>query len=676
MSDEKRQSSMGDVTEVKDLGVQCDVVPGLEGLTSCAATSQILARMQDDQISTAWDRQNTMKPCPIGAAGVCCNTCKMGPCRLIEGKEGKDRGVCGVTIETVVARQFGKFVAAGTACHSDHGREVAELMIAVSEEKAPGYRIKDTIKLYALAEEWGIELEGRSDLEIGGDVGRKALAEFSNQHGEGAFISRAPAKRIEKWREMGIIPRGNDREVVELMHRTNQGMDQQYKNLMKQVSRTAMADGWIGSMVATELQDIIFGTPAPATGEVNLGVLEPDYVNLVFHGHEPSVTELMVEYSLTPEVQAKAEAVGAKGFNMAGICCTANEQMVRHGVSIAGSYSAQEVVMGTGIVDGMVVDVQCVIEGLGEVAKHYHTKLLTTSPKAMIEGVQHVETDHSNAQEQAKAIVDMVIENFKNRDPSKINPVKDKMPAVAGYSFEYIKYMLGGKFRASFRPLNDAIIDGRIRGVAAVVGCDTPVTNNKEGTSEAAHVELVKKLIANDVLVVQTGCSATVSGKAGLLTPEAMEMAGPGLRSICEAVGIGPVLHAGACVDNSRILVALAEMVHEGGIGEDIDELPVAGAAPDWMDAKAIAIGQYFVDYGVYVAFRPTLPVTGSTEFQKYIFEDYEQISGGKWAQFDKWEDMADGMLAHIDKKREALGINGEQERVLYDMEMRRDLEV
>jgi carbon-monoxide dehydrogenase catalytic subunit len=232
--------------------------------------------------------------------------------------------------------------------------------------------------------------------------------------------------------------------------------------------------------------------------------------------------------------------------------------------------------------------------------------------------------------------------------------------------------MLGGIFRSSYHPLNDNIINGRTRGVAGVVGCNNARTPHNE-----AHISMVKELIKNDILVIQTGCSAMASAMAGLMVPEAAaEFAGKGLASVCEAVGIPPVLHVGSCVDNSRILVAATAMVKDGGLGDDISDLPVAGAAPEWMSEKAISIGQYFVASGVFTVFGVTWPTIGSEELTSYLFNDFESIYGGKWAFEPDPIKAAHLMIDHIDKKRKALGIDKARERVLYDMDMRRELDV
>lgn len=641
------------------------------------ASNKMIAKAARDGANTAFDRAATMKPCPIGMVGSCCKNCGMGPCRvpLPKGKEEtpeekrKRRGICGATAETIAARNFIRMVAGGAAAHSDHGRGVAELFLAAVKGEAPGYEIKDEQKLLQLALDLGVEIGERSNQEIAIDIGEKCLAEFGKQEGELLFLRRAPLKRQELWRREGVAPRGIDREIVEIMHRTHIGVDQDYKNLLRQGVRASIGDGWGGSMIATELQDILFGTPAPVLGKVNLGVLSKDEVNLVIHGHEPLLSEMIVIAAQDPEMVKLAQSKGAKGINLAGICCTANEILMRHGIPLAGNFLQQELALVTGVVDAMVVDIQCIMQSLTDVAQCYHSKIITTSPKAKIDGAIHIEFDEHHAMESAKAIVKTAIENFPNRGMN-IDIPEEQTDLVAGFSHETINYLLGGLFRASYRPLNDNIINGRIRGVAGVVGC-----NNARVKHDNNHVTMVKELIKNDVLVLQTGCSAIACAKAGLMVPEAAaKYAGEGLASVCETVGIPPVLHLGSCVDNSRILMAATAMVKDGGLGDDISELPLAGAGPEWMSEKAISIGQYFVASGVFTVFGVNWPTLGSKEVTDFLFKDFEKIYGGMWAFEPDPIAAAQLMIAHIDKKRAALGIDKARERVLYDMAMRREM--
>jgi carbon-monoxide dehydrogenase catalytic subunit len=660
----------------------------LEKLSIDVAAQEMLKKAAAEGVETIFDRAKTMKPCPIGAEGACCRICAQGPCRVPPPKkkageesaeEKKQRmGLCGATAETIVARNFARMVAAGTSSHSDHARGVAKLFIEVANGRTQGYQIKDVAKLRTVARDWGVattegegdEAKPRSPEAIAQELGPKVLAEFGQQDGEVTYVKRAPKKRQEIWRKMGVAPRGIDIEVVELMHRTHMGVDQDYHSLMKQSTRCALADGWAGSMISTDLQDIMFGCPVPIAGEINLGVLKEDHVNVVMHGHEPLLPEMLFVASQDPELIKAAQSRGAKGIQLAGMCCSANEVLMRHGVPVAGNYLHQELAVITGAVDALVVDVQCEMQALENVAQCYHTKIITTDPRARMPLATHIEFDEHHALDVAKKIILTAIDNFPNRKAPVMIPSASS-PTIVGFSYETIRYLLGGVIRGSYYTLNDNVIGGRVRGVAGVVGC-----NNCRTTQDSSHMTLIKELLKNDVIVLSTGCAAMAAGKYGLLTPEAAsKYCGPGLAEVCEAVGLPPVLHMGACVDNSRILMAATACVKAGGLGTDISDLPAAGAAPEWMSEKAIAIGQYFVASGVYTVFGVTWPTTGSEILTDYLFKGIEEEYGGKWDFVQDPEEMARRMIAHIDLKRKALGIDKARERVLYDMAMRRELE-
>jgi len=482
---------------------------------------------------------------------------------------------------------------------------------------------------------------------------------------------RAPAPRQEIWKKFDITPRAVDREITESLHRSTMGVDQDYKNLLMHASRVALADGWGGAMLATELQDILFGTPYPGRGEINMGVLKSDEVNIIVHGHEPILSEMIAVASQDDHLLAEAKKVGANGINVAGTCCTANELLMRHGIPIAGNFLNQELVIATGAIELMAVDVQCVMQGLTTVAKCYHTKLVTTADKAKITDVEHVAMNEENALDSAKELVKMAIDNFKNR--GEVYIPKHKNSAVGGFSFESINYMLGGRSRASFRPMNDTIINGRIRGIVGIVGCTNP-----KMPQDMTHTTLARELIKRDVLVLTTGCATIACGKQGLANPKmALDWAGPGLREVCEAVGIPPVLACGSCVDNTRLLVSCSEIVREGGLGQDLSELPVAGACLESVSEKALAIGQYFVASGLLVVFAEgTIPVRGSDNVCDYLFNGIEKDFGGRWAIESDPAKAAEIILEHIEKQRDALGINKQGERKLYDMADRRELSV
>lgn len=642
------------------------------GCESCneitgASTKDLLNQDLAKQVRTAYDRieDRGVASCLFGSGGTCCRNCNMGPCQIIDGVESMI-GICGATASTVVARNFARTVAAGTAAHTDHAREMVMGFIETAKGNTP-HGIKDIAKLHDMAKIFGVDIEGRDKNEIALELGEKALAEFGQQKGTLAMLKRAPEKQQKIWKEKGVEPRGIDREVVETMHRTHMGVDQDYKNVMKQAARCSLADGWGASMLSTELTDIMFGTPVPKRAIVDLGVLKADQVNVTVHGHEPLLAEALCLAAEDEALLALAKKVGAKGINLAGVCCTGNEILMRRGIPVAGSFIQQEMVLATGAVEAMVVDVQCVMQSVAQVVKEKHTDIITTNYRAKMPDAIHMQFEEEDALGSAKRILTHAINNFKKRGEYYI-PKNNKIDVVVGFSHETINYMLGGRFRQSYRPLNDNIINGRIKGIGALVGCE------HYKYSDDVHFKIAVELLKNNVLVLATGCAAQALGRMGLMRPEAAsEYCGAGLAEVCETVGMPPVLHVGSCVDNSRLLIALTEIVKEGGLGDDISEIPACGTAPLWMSEKAVAIGQYFVTSGAHVIFQ-NLPITGSKQMSDFILDGIKEEYGACWDCEEDPVKLAQKMIKAIDGKREALGINKKQDRVLFDMEMRRDL--
>jgi carbon-monoxide dehydrogenase catalytic subunit len=645
----------------------------LKKRSSDKAAQKIIACMADAGQQNAWDRLEAQLPqCGFGRLGVCCRICSMGPCRIDPFEDGPQTGICGADADTIAARNLLRMIAAGAAAHSDHGRDIAHTFKMAVESDTCDYMIKDESKLREVAARYGIYTKNRQIKEIAGELVDVVMNEFGKQ--EGTLLSAtayAPPVRQKLWKQLGVTPRSIDREIVEIMHVTHMGVGSDYKTLLKQGIRCSLSDGWGGSLIATELSDILFGSPQPIRFIANLGVLDEKQVNIIVHGHEPTLSDIIVAVSQEDELVKLAKEKGAAGINIAGMCCTANEILMRHGIPVAGNFLQQELAIMTGAVEVMLVDVQCIMPALSSLCGCFHTKLITTSPKCRMAGAEHIEFHEDKAVQVARQIIKTAIENFTNRKGEvKIPKVTER--GIAGFTTENTFYNLGGRFRGSYRPLNDAIISGRLRGAAGVVGC-----NNPKQPHDECHLAMIKELIKNDVLIVSTGCSAIAAGKAGLMRPDAAaKYCGKGLQEICETVGIPPVLHVGSCVDNSRILTILANIVAEGGLGEDISDLPVAGAAPEWMSEKAVSIGMYFVASGVFTIIAEPLPVLGAPNLTHYLTDEIENELGGKWVFERDPIKAAQRMIEHIESKREALGINVKRERKLYDMADRRALTV
>ncbi len=630
------------------------------------ASIEMLKKAEADCIDTCFSRVASQHAqCGFGKNGLCCRICNMGPCRI---SAKAPLGVCGADADTIVARNYLREVASGTAAHSDHGRRLVLLMKKVAQGMGGNYSIQDERALREAATKFGIENDHRSVNEIAAELAGRFLDEFMAQEESLKTLRLAPLKRQGVWRTHDLEPKGIDRMIVESLHRTNMGVDHDYRNVLLSAFRTSLADGWGGSRIASIVSDILFGTPEPVRSKANLGVLGERTANVLVHGHEPALSEMLAAASSDPEIIGYARKAGAEGVTLAGICCTANEILIRHGIPVAGNFLQQELAIITGAVEMMITDVQCCMASLPNVAKAYHTEIVSTSDLARTIGATHQPFDEENAYENAKTLLKRAIDNFKFRDPAKVAIPNAARPLVAGFSVNAIKYMLGGSFRSSFRPLNDAIIQGRIQGVAGIVGC-----NNPRSQMDFYINTLTRELLKRDVLVLKTGCAAIASAKEGMLTPEAaLEHSGKGLREVCEAVGMPPVLHMGSCVDNSRILEAATEILAEGGLGDDLSSLPAVGVAPEWMSEKAIAIGCYFVASGINVILGHPFHISGSDNVTRFLNEDTQGLFGASFHVFPDPLQAATAIMEIIQEKRRKLGIHRKAERKLLDMKDRR----
>ncbi len=598
-------------------------------------------------IETVWDRLAKQEPqCGYCQLGTSCRICTMGPCRVDPFGDGPQKGVCGADADIIVARNLARMVAAGASAHSDHGRDILETLHLVGEGMTDAYKISDGAKLRRLAAEYGIVTEGKNDQEVAHALAWQMMEDFGMRHEGLVMAKRAPQARQDLWHKTATYPRGIDRENVEMLHRTNMGVDNDYVNILLQAVRTALSDGWGGSMLATELSDVLFGVPTPRTSQMNLGVLKADQVNIVLHGHNPMLSEVIVVASQDPELLELAMSKGAQGINLAGLCCTGNEVLMRKGIPMAGNHLMQELCIITGAVEMMVVDYQCIMPAVAETAKCFHTKVISTFDKAKFPGVEHISFNPEQGLAIGKQIVRAAVENYSNRIPSRVRIPVSSVPVMTGFSIEAILAALGG----TPKPLIDAIVAGSIRGAVGVVGC-----NNPKIKQDLGHTELTKRLIENDILVLVTGCATVADGKAGLLVPEAAELAGPGLKAVCKALGIPPVLHVGSCVDNSRIIALGAALANT--LGVDISALPLAGAAPEWYSEKAVAIGVYVVASGIYTVLGIAPPVFGSPNIVKLLTEGLEGVLGATFAVEPDPNRAAALIRRHIEKKRQGLGL-------------------
>ena len=595
--------------------------------------------------------KNQTPHCKFGEEGVCCRICSMGPCRITKKAP---RGICGCDVHGIVGRNYLKFTAGGSATHSDHGREICHTLY---ESSADGcYQVKDPEKLIRIAKEWGVETEGKDIYDLAHEVAEMGLWEYGKPFGTQRFLKRAPQSQQELWEKKELAPRAIDREVSSSLHMAHMGCSSLPEALIKQSIRAGLSDGWGGSMMGTEFSDVLFGTPKPIDTEANLGVMVEENVNIVVHGHDPSLSEMVCEYADSPEMIAYAKEMGAKGITVSGVCCTSNEVAMRRGIPMAGNFLQQENVVLTGACEAIVVDVQCIFPALGPLSKCFHTKFITTSPIAQMPDSEFIRFDAKTAGEKAKLIVKTAIENFKNRKPELVHIPQLKQKATVGYSVEAIIKCLDGVANSqvdemgTVKPLLQCVTSGVLRGAVAMVGC-----NNPKIRPDLAHIELMKKLIANDIVIIASGCSAQAAAKAGLMDKAAKDLCGAGLKRVCELADIPPVLHMGSCVDISRMLILASELAKDSGL--NISQLPVVGCAPEWMSEKAVSIGNYVVGTGIDTFLGVDPYVSGSSEMGELLTEGTRKWTGAAYTVETDIEKLVDLMIERIEEKRTALGI-------------------
>ncbi|MBD3317846.1 MAG: anaerobic carbon-monoxide dehydrogenase catalytic subunit [Chitinivibrionales bacterium] len=614
--------------------------------TRCNASLIMRKKAKKDEIPTVWDRYEEQTPqCSYGLLGVCCHICNMGPCRIDPFGNAPQKGVCGATADSMVARNFLAHIATGAAAHSDHSREIVLYLRKLCENTAENIRIADKEKLRMIAEETGIDQDGKTDQAICFELAQLFLREFGKQlPGKYPLISRVPKRRLELWQKLNVVPRGIDREIVDSMHRTHIGVDNDCISILTQGIRTALADGWVGSMIATEMSDLMFGVPKPKETQVNLGVLQSNMVNIIIHGHDPLMSESLIRMSNETSMLRRAQENGAEGINVCGMCCTGNEMLMRHGIKLAGNFLQQELAIITGAVEAMIVDIQCIMPSLGDIAKCYHTKFITTSSKANFPGAVAMEFNDRNADETAYNIVQAAVDNYRNRKMSAVCIPKESMNAIVGFSGEALRDFFGN----GYEQLIESLKTGQIKGIAAVVGCNNPKTEH-----DSNHIAIVRQLLDNDILVVTTGCGAIACAKSGLLTTNEGPHSHGTLSRLCNQLRIPPVLHMGSCVDNSRILVIAAKLAN--ALNCDISDLPLAATAPEWMSQKAISIGTYTVGSGIFTVLGTVPRVLGSPSVKSILTQDIESILGARFAVEPDPIQAASLIISHIENKRKTL---------------------
>jgi carbon-monoxide dehydrogenase catalytic subunit len=612
------------------------------------AVLDVLSR--DLPCDTAYDRYVAQQPqCKFGDTGVCCRICIQGPCRITKKAP---KGICGATEYTIVARNLLRSALGGTSAHSDHSKHILLTLQAMLEGHAPDYSIQSPEKLRSIAERFDVVTEGREDMEILADVLALAMGDYTRMlGGKSKWIEKTvTAGRLKKFNDCNIMPMSVFETIASGMAQTHMGMDADPVNLIFKALEAGLGD-YMGMHIGTDLSDVLFGIPKPVYTEANMGVINPAKVNIAVHGHNPLLSEMIV--MAAREMEDEAKAAGAGGIQLMGICCTGNEVLMRQGVPPVTNFLSQELPIMTGAIDAMVVDVQCIMPGVQAVAECFNTRIVTTSPNAKIPGAHHVDFSEEKALQQAKDVIRIAIDGYKERGAAECCIPTTKNKVVAGFSLEALYEIFGAiNPDAPIKVLTDALKSGELRGVALFAGC-----NNLKGFHDENHMTIAKELVKNNVFVVATGCAAGTYAKLGLLTPEAVDAyAGDGLKAFINRLNdanadklegkLPLIYHMGSCVDNTRAANLATDIANDMGV--DVPKIPFVASAPEAMSEKAISIGLWNVAMGLPVHVGVVPPVTGSDLVNGVALQVAHDVYGGYFI----WE--TDGVKA-AEKLLEAL---------------------
>lgn len=606
-------------------------------------------KVKEDEITNVRDRFEAMEKvrCPYCQQGVRCNICSHGPCRIIPNKT--ERGVCGIDKDGMVMRNILRINSMGTAAYTYHANTAAKTLRATAKGDTI-FDIEDEEKLENLAARLGIDNYLKTE-DIAIELSDFLIREINRDSEEPSEVVQefAPESRKEKWEELGIFPGGPLHEMMDVKSSVMTNVDGDYESMAMKTLRMGLATSYGSLTLLEEIQDILFGTAEPHETEVDMGILDPGYVNILPNGHEPFMGAALIQVARRDEVQEKAKEAGAKGVRIIGSIETGQELLQRFEtdevfVGLTGNWITQEYVLATGAVDAFVADMNCTVPTSGKYAEKYNSKIIPVTKLVNIPGVEHkINYKPEKAEEQALEIIDMAIENYKERKDKPTNIPNYKQEITTGFSPESVLEALGG----SFDPLIENIQNGNIKGIVALISC----TTIKNGPHNENTIAVAEELIKRNILVLSAGCGNAALQVGGLTTLESQEKAGKGLKKVCETLNIPPVLSFGTCTDTGRILNLVSDIAET--LDVDPTALPVAATAPEYMEQKATIAAIAAIAYGLYTHVSPTPPVTGSDNVVKLLTEEVENLTGGKLAVGDDPEKIAE----HIENKREGLGL-------------------
>ncbi len=607
--------------------------------------------LKNDKISNTFDRFDAQgKRCSFCEQGISCQLCSNGPCRI---KPGAERGTCGIDADAMAMRNFMFLNTMGTSTYTFHAKEVAKTLKATAMGKTP-FQIMDETKLRNLAGKLGIKTDiGVKEIAI--RVADAMLAGINSDSDDelSSVLLFAPKSRIELWRKLGILPGGPLNEVMDAVSSTMTNIDGDYVSLAKKALRLGISCIY-GAQIPLELgQDILFGTPQPHTVNVDIGIIDPSYVNIAANGHEPFIGAALIKAAHEAENQEKARKAGARGLRIIGSIETGQELVQRFQVDdvfvgMTGNWLSIESALATGGIDVFAMDMNCSPPAMGEYQDKYNTTLVSVSKLVNVPGMKgQMVYKPEEVAAQAQKLIDTAIENFRKRKGKTANPSGRKQNAVIGFSAEACLDALGG----TLDPLLDVIKKGTLRGAVALVSC----TTLRDSGQDINTLKMARELIKRDILVISAGCGNAALQVGGLTTLEAKQEAGPGLKAVCELLKIPPVLSFGTCTDTGRIALLVTAIAD--ALGVDPSALPVAVTAPEYMEQKATIDAIFALAFGLYTHVAPMPPVGGAPRLVKLLTRDLEGITGGRVAVETDMAEAANCIEAHINSKRKALGL-------------------
>jgi carbon-monoxide dehydrogenase catalytic subunit len=631
-----------------------------ERISQHESVIRMYERIKKDGMNNIWDRYeaqglggNPDQRCAFCMAGVRCDLCSNGPCRADAAKD--KRGVCGITADGMAMRMMLLRNIMGASTYQYHTDQTVKTLRATAHGRTP-FSIAEPAKLRTFAKRLGVATSG-SDQEVALRLCDFVESDFNRKYYEPSEIVKAiaPKERQARWDELGIYPGGIYGEMMLATSSCLTNVDGYYVSLALKAMRLGLAMGYQSQIVNEYLQDVLYGIPRPHRMRVDLGVLDPDYVNVLPNGHEPFLGFALVDLARGQEWQDKARSVGAKGLRIVANIETGQEMIQRWEMDdvfygFTGNWIMQEAVLASGCVDVFVADMNCSMPIDPVYARKYKFRLVPVSELVAFEGI----TDRINyvpeqAAEQAARLLDMAIANYSDRrasvEPMTQLPVGE---AVVGFSPESISDALGG----TLEPLLAAIKQGTIRGVAGLVSC----TTLRDHGQDVHSVKVARELIKRDILVLSMGCGNAGMQVAGLCSPAAKDLAGPGLKALCTKLGVPPVLSFGTCTDTGR-LADLLGMISSALGDVPLPDLPVAAVAPEYMEQKATIDAVFALALGLYTYVNPVPTVTGGPDLVNLLTRDCEQVTGGRLDVETDAAKAAQNVLGHIEAKRKKLGI-------------------